>query len=187
LDALHPDTRLWWDDGLAGEHGDDRPWSADAACLAGFLREEVAARRAALRRRTDPCAPSRVGRGGGRGAPARAGLARSVTFQRTVCAVWWINRSVKPARLFRGRKSPFSFAVKAAKRTLLQMAIGGYHHALLSAPRETLGVEHRSWLEVGNDKNHDKTLVALANHGGGRAFENVRLGRRLAARSNGCE
>jgi hypothetical protein len=41
LDALHPDTRLWWDDGLAGEHGDDRPWSADAACLASFLREEV--------------------------------------------------------------------------------------------------------------------------------------------------
>jgi hypothetical protein len=43
LNALHPDTRLWWEDGLAGEYGDDRSWSADAACLAAFLREEVAA------------------------------------------------------------------------------------------------------------------------------------------------
>jgi hypothetical protein len=42
LNALHPDTRLWWEDGLAGEYGDDRPWSAEAACLAAFLREEVA-------------------------------------------------------------------------------------------------------------------------------------------------
>jgi hypothetical protein len=32
---------------------------------------------------------------------------------------------------------------------------GGYHHALLSAPRVTLAVEYRSWLEVGNDKNHE--------------------------------
>lgn len=38
---LHSDTRAWWDDGLAGEYGDDRSWSADAACLGAFLREEV--------------------------------------------------------------------------------------------------------------------------------------------------
>ena len=41
LAALHQDTRAWWEDGLAGEYGADRPWSADAGCLAAFLREEV--------------------------------------------------------------------------------------------------------------------------------------------------
>jgi hypothetical protein len=41
LNALHPDTRAWWDDGLAGEYGGDRSWSDDAACLAAFLRDEV--------------------------------------------------------------------------------------------------------------------------------------------------
>jgi hypothetical protein len=35
------DTRAWWDDGLAGEYGDHRPWTAEATCLAAFLREEV--------------------------------------------------------------------------------------------------------------------------------------------------
>jgi hypothetical protein len=42
VNALHPDTRAWWQDGLAGDCGEDRPWTADAACLAAFLREEVA-------------------------------------------------------------------------------------------------------------------------------------------------
>jgi hypothetical protein len=41
LAALHENTRAWWEEGLAGECDDDRRWSADAACLAAFLREEV--------------------------------------------------------------------------------------------------------------------------------------------------
>lgn len=41
LAALHPETRSWWEDGLAGEYGDERAWVADAECLEAFLREEV--------------------------------------------------------------------------------------------------------------------------------------------------
>jgi hypothetical protein len=41
LALLHPDTRGWWEDGLAGEYGDERAWSPDANTLASFLREDV--------------------------------------------------------------------------------------------------------------------------------------------------
>ncbi len=39
--ALHEDTRAWWDDGLAGDYGDERNWTPTAECLAAFLREDV--------------------------------------------------------------------------------------------------------------------------------------------------
>jgi integrase len=42
LAALHPDTRAWWEDGLAGEYGNERTWTTDADCIAAFLREKVA-------------------------------------------------------------------------------------------------------------------------------------------------
>jgi hypothetical protein len=42
LALLHPDTRTWWEDGLAGEYGQERAWEASGACLAAFLHEEVA-------------------------------------------------------------------------------------------------------------------------------------------------
>ena len=41
---------------------------------------------------------------------------------------------------------------------------------LLAAPRETLGIEHKSWLDL-TDQHHRgvlaKAIIALANHGGG--------------------
>jgi hypothetical protein len=39
--ALHADTRSWWEDGIAGEYGDDRAWVATADCLHAFLRDLV--------------------------------------------------------------------------------------------------------------------------------------------------
>ncbi|MEZ5961711.1 MAG: hypothetical protein R3C30_15010 [Hyphomonadaceae bacterium] len=39
--ALHADTRSWWEDGIAGEYGDDRAWEATADCLGAFLRDLV--------------------------------------------------------------------------------------------------------------------------------------------------
>jgi hypothetical protein len=42
LEALHEDTRAWWEGGLAGEYGSDRIWAPSEAALGAFLREVVA-------------------------------------------------------------------------------------------------------------------------------------------------
>lgn len=41
VDVLHADTRSWWEDGIAGEYGDDRAWEATVDCLSAFLRDLV--------------------------------------------------------------------------------------------------------------------------------------------------